>query len=127
MLISDARFALRNLARSPAFTAIAVLTLALGIGATTAMFSAVDALVIRSLPYPDAGRLVMLWTDATKRDQPRTEWTNVAQARDWAKGLSGVESLYAFTDWSVTLTGSGDPDQLDGASITQGMFATLGV
>ena len=70
-LCADLRYSLRLLRKSPGFTAIAVATLALGIGANTAIFSAVDALLIRALPYADADRVVMIWEDASEAGFPR--------------------------------------------------------
>ena len=123
----DLRYAARSLWRTPGFTTAAIVTLALGIGATTAIFSAVDALLIRSLPYPQAERLVALWVDATRRGMPRTEWTNVADATDWAAELRSVESLYAYRGWDPTLTGSGEPVRLAGTDVTHEFFDVLGV
>ncbi len=121
------RRTLRSLLRAPGFTAIAVLTLALGIGANSAIFSAIDALLLRALPYAQADRLVMLWTDATKQDMPRTEWTNRADFADWERGLSSVSRMAAFTGWAPTVTGAGDAEQLAGALVTDGAAEALGV
>jgi putative ABC transport system permease protein len=126
-MIADTKYALRNLGRTPGFTAVAVLTLALGIGATTAIFSAVDALLLRSLPYPQAERLVMLWVDGTERGFARQDVTNPPTMYDWERELRGVERLAGYTGWRPTLTGQGDPQQLAGGIVTQGYFDTVGV
>ncbi|MGH7540420.1 MAG: hypothetical protein ACRELC_05430, partial [Gemmatimonadota bacterium] len=70
-LIDDLRFALRQLRRSPGFATVAILTLALGIGAATAIFGAVDGILLRRLPYPDAERLAVVWEHNLPREQPR--------------------------------------------------------
>jgi predicted permease len=126
-MVMDFRYAFRNLARSPGFTAVALLTLAVGIGATTAIFCAVDAVLIRSLSYPEGDRLVFLWVDATKRDMPRTEWTSSADAADWSTQLTSVASLYAFRGWGPTLTGAGDPAQVGAAEVSHRFLETLQV
>jgi predicted permease len=118
---------LRSLLRAPGFTAVAVLTLALGIGANSAIFSAIDAVLLRSLPYADADRLVMLWTDATRNDMPRTEWTNREDFADWERGMSSISRMAAFTGWGPTVTGGGEAEQLAGALVTHGAAETLGV
>src|SRR5262245_66309897 len=69
-LARDVRYALRQVRRNPGFSAIAIATLALGIGVNTAMFSAVDAVLIRPLPYADAGRLVMIWDNQNRPGEP---------------------------------------------------------
>jgi predicted permease len=115
----------RSLARTPGFTIVAVLTLALGIGATSAIFSAVDALLLRALPYPDADRLVMLWVDGRKLGFARQDYTNPTDLRDW-ETLESVEALGAFTGWAPTVTGAGEPERVDGALVTQRYFDALG-
>src|SRR5919197_2631713 len=80
--MKDLKFAFRQLRKSPGFTAVAVLTLALGIGANTAIFSAVDAVLIRPLPYFDAGRLVMIWDDLSRNGTP-THFPAPAEWLEW--------------------------------------------
>jgi len=123
----DLKRAFRGLCRTPAFSVVALATLALGIGANTAIFSAVDAVLLRGLPFPQPDRLVALWTDATKREMPRTEWTNADDVRDWRSGLSTVAHLAAYVGWNPTVTGSGDPEQVLGAAVEHQMFDVLGV
>ncbi len=88
-LIQDLRFGLRMLRNSPGFTATAILTLALGIGANTAIFSVVDAILLRPLPYPEPGRLVRIWESSSRRDSPRNV-VNPFNFMDWRGAIAGV-------------------------------------
>src|SRR5262245_44544588 len=94
-LLQALRFGLRMLRKNPGFTAVAALTLALGIGANTAMFSAVDAVLIRPLPYFDAGRLVMIWDDTRRTDSPKF-FTTPAEWSEWRRHNT------VFTDIAAT-------------------------
>lgn len=116
----DARVALRGLLRSPAFSIVAVLTLALGIGANTALFSAIDAIVYRGVPATDANRLVSpaLAQDVSVSKQ-RLEAIRSRQRT--------FTSIAAYSRWGVTLTGSGRAEQLPGTMVTANMFDVLGV
>jgi hypothetical protein len=97
----ELRIAIRSLAKRPAFTALVVGTLALGIGANTAIFSVVHAVLLRPLPYPDPERLVMVWgTDATRgQDETRVSYPDF---RDWREAASSFEVLGAF--WTLPNT-----------------------
>jgi predicted permease len=125
ILIQDLRYGLRMLAKSPGFTAAAVLTLALGIGANIAIFSVVNAVLVRPLPYRDAGRLVMLWST-----EPKKGWRGQASPLDfvtWRHESRSFESLAAFEPNSRILTGRGEPVELSGGWISAGFFETLGI
>jgi putative ABC transport system permease protein len=127
-LLHDARHALRGLARTPGFTAVAVLTLALGIGATTAIYSAVDALLLRSLPYPQPEQLVMVWSDGTKRGYPQADVVNPGIVREWDRSLTAIDQLAGFNPWGPTLAGGDDgARRATGAMVSAAYFATLGV
>jgi putative ABC transport system permease protein len=129
-LIQDLRYGLRLLARSPGFTAIALLTLTLGIGATTAIFSVVDAVLLRALPYRDPQRLVSVFEDISAAGFPRKTPSpgNYADC----KALTQIfEDVAATTERTYSLTGgtggtAGDPEELSGAAVTQNLFALLG-
>ena len=121
----DARIGLRLLAHNKTYTAAAVLTLALGLGATTAIFSVVDAVLVRPLPYRDPSSLVRVWS-ANPRGIPRN-LTSPANYFDWAERTRGLDSLAAMTTTGPNLTGAGDPVQLTGASVTANLAGTLGV
>ena len=94
--VKDIRFAIRTLLRSPAYTTIAVLTLALGIGLNTAMFGVVNAVVLRPLPYPDAARLLMIWSDDARRGLHR-ETTAYSTILDWRRDNHSFESVGYFS------------------------------
>src|SRR5688572_20365242 len=81
--LSDLRYAIRLLFRTPSFAVVSILTLALGIGANTATFAVVNALLLRPLPYPDADRLVMVWQDLRARGGPADEWATPGNYADW--------------------------------------------
>ena len=104
----DLRLALRALARTPAFTIAAVLSLAIGIGANTAMFSVAHALLIRRLPYPDADRLVILWNRSPGLGITE-DWFSTAQYFDIRTGHSGFEDVAIASGANANLTGDGEP------------------
>ena len=91
--LQDVRYAARVMIKGRGLTAVAVATLALGIGANTAIFSAVNAVVLRPLPYPEADRLVMVWQDLRARGGPATEWTGPSQHFDWKAEKAVFENL----------------------------------
>jgi putative ABC transport system permease protein len=114
------------LARSPGFAFVAIATLALGIGANTAIFSVVNALLLRPLPYPRAHELVMVWQDMRARGGPVQEWDTPGNVADWkASGLFG--GLTAIQGWQASLTGVGEPEPLLGEQVTYEYFEVLGV
>ena len=125
-LLLDVRFALRLFARTPGFAALAVLTLAIGIGANTSIFSVTNAVLLRQLAYRDPGRLVLL--DARRPEEnikqgPLT-WVRFQQVRDRNQSFSGIA---AFTPDAFNLTGRGDPEQLQAARVSWNFFQILGV
>lgn len=122
----DVRFALRMFTKNPAFTAIAVLALALGIGANTAIFSVVDAILLRPLPYKNPERLVMVWENATHLGFPKNT-PSPANFLDWQKQATVFEGMAAFAERSLNLTGVGEPERLDGRRVSANLFDLLGV
>jgi predicted permease len=120
----DLRQAFRTLRRTPGFTAMAVLTLALGIGANTAVFSVVDAVILRPLPYADAARLVSLWESHEQRGRGSVSVANLADYRRENRSLAGIASYSLI---SKSLTNLGSPEQILGEAVTANMFAVRGV
>src|ERR1700681_262502 len=123
----DLRYAVRTLWRSPGFSSVALLALVLGIGANTAIFSVVNAVLLRPMPFPDAGRLVMVWETS-----PRTSKTNVAHPQnfaDWQKRSRSFEKMAAYVPFQQTmsLTGDGAPEEVPGNFATRDFFSILGV
>ena len=120
----DLRYGARMLLRNPAVSAVAVVTLALGIGANTATFSIVNAVMLRPLPYQNPDRLVSLWTNVPEHGrQPITPGNFV----DWKNQNTVFENMAAFSSSTVTLTGDGEPVQMMGANTSAGYFAVVGV
>ena len=124
-LIQDVRYALRMLYRQPAFTVVAVLTLALGIGATTAVFTVVNGVLLRPLPYRDPDRLVQLLNGRPGR--PPSTFFSPPNYRDVTSQSGAFSEWAALTPTTANLTGSGDPQQLDGAAVTARFFTVLGI
>ena len=122
----DIRYAIRTMLKSPGFTAVAVIALALGIGANTAIFSVVNALLLKPLPYKDAERLVLIWHTYPKLnlDQASVSAPSYVEYRDMT---SSFEQVATATTWSVNLTGVGEPERLQGARVSYNLFTTLGV
>ena len=125
-LFQDLHYGARALGKNPGFAAIAILTLTLGIGATTAIFSVVDAVLLRSLPYRDPARLVSIWEDESSIGFPRNT-PAPGNYSDWTKQTQIFESVAAVDGRSSNLTGSsGDPQRLQGGGVTQNFFCILG-
>src|SRR6184192_728425 len=122
----DVRYGLRMLAKNPAFTAIAVLALALGIGANSAIFSVVNAILLRPLPYKNPEQLVMVWENATHLGFPKNT-PSPANFLDWRQQSTVFEGMAAFTERSFNLTGVGEPERLDGRRVSANLFDVLGV
>ncbi len=125
----DVAFAARQILRNPGFSAVAMLTIALGIGSTTAIFSVVDGILLRPLVYEQPDELVMIWADYTRRDvilpDLRREWLSWPNFSDFRDEVSAVEAASTFQGWSPTLTGAGDAEQLNGAMFSHGMFSEV--
>lgn len=120
----DTRFGLRLLTRHKAFTAAAVATLMLGIGSTTAMFSVVDGVLLRPLPYQDPDGLLRIWS-ANPRGIARNQ-ISPADFYDWRDGVRGTATLAGFSMFDVTLTSGGDPVRVAGADATANLAGVLG-
>jgi putative ABC transport system permease protein len=142
-LAQDVQYALRALRKTPGFTAVVVATLAVGLGMNTAVFSIVNAVMLRSLPYRQPDRLVSLWEEANKREEMGTfhssghdlgkagsrQRTTVAAANlvDYRKGTNAFEELAGVEAAQMNLTGNGSPERLSGERVTAGYFSALGV
>lgn len=124
-LAADLRYAIRLLRKSPVFAAVAITTLALGIGATTAIFSTVDAVLIRNLPYTDPDRLVMVWEDASFMGIP-LDTPAPGNYFDWVRRTHSFTSMAATRGSSSSLTGDGAPEQVSGRRTTANFFGVLG-
>jgi putative ABC transport system permease protein len=125
-ILRDARHALRMLVRTPAFSLIAVMTFAVGIGVNTAVFSVVDAVLLRPLPYPDADRVTMVWLDNT-RERIKEDITSYPNYRDWRDQNSSYAQLAAYSESAFGLTGAGEPERLLGAAVTTNFFDVMGI
>ncbi len=126
VLFQDIRYALRMIARNPGFTVVAILTLGLGIGANTAIFSVVNGVLFRPLPYPQPERLMSVGM-GDPHDKNGMSVLSDADFLDWQSHNQVFERVAAYTDGWFTLTGSGAPERLRGAAVTADFFTTLGV
>ena len=125
-MLKDLRYAIRGLLRKPLFAVLTVLTLALGIGANAAIFSVVNGVLLRSLPYPHPDRLMRVWIYNPRQgfDKDVAPYPNFA---DWRAQSRTFAHLAAYSGASFSLTGAGDPAQLRGATVTPSFFPTLDV
>lgn len=124
-LLADVRFGARMLLKSPMMTFIALLALTLGIGANTAIFSVVNAVLLRSFPYADAERLVLVWE---KRQGGRTDQNviNLGNFSDWKEQNQVFSDMAVFFDRTFNLTSDGEPEELPGQFATTNLFSVLG-
>jgi len=124
-LLTDLRYGLRVLAKSPGFTAVAILTLALGIGANTAIFSVVNAVILRPLPYPQSERLVTIWV--TEPSGPGSLYPNTGPDYvDWKAQNQAFDTMAAVFMTGAALTGTTEPLQLQGFEVSPEVFPLLG-
>lgn len=121
--LRDCRFALRMLRKSPGFTAIALLTLALGIGACTSIFSVVNAVLLRQLPYKEAERLVLLWgTGGRTSNRDQISFTDL---QDWRKNSHSFEEMANFHSFVYTLTSGEEPQRIRALQVSDGYFRVM--
>ena len=125
-LARDAGYGLRQVRRNPAFSGIAIATLALGIGANTAMFSAVDAVLIRPLPYVDADRLVMIWDDDMSRTGSPKFFSTPPEWSEWRRHNTVFTDIAASQPGDAALSSDGEPEALPARKVTGNFWSVLG-
>lgn len=121
--MADVRFGFRALRRNPGFASIAVVTLALGIGASAAIFSVLNAVLLRPLPWAEPDRAVMIWSKWTAFDKT---WVATGEVVDYRRRSRTLSSVAAWSDGQVNLTGDGEPERVAFASVSSNLFGTLG-
>lgn len=128
-LFHDLRFGLRMLGKNPGFTAVTLLVLALGIGANTAIFSVVNAVLLRPLPFHNPGRLYLVWHVPPQKSFPGTSTFSVSPANylDWQNQNHVFEQMAALGVGRFNLTGRGEPESVQGSNVAANFFTLLGV
>ncbi|MEJ2203901.1 MAG: ABC transporter permease [Gemmatimonadota bacterium] len=123
--LRDVRFALRGMARAPGFAVAVIATIALGVGATTAIYSVVDQVALSPLPFPEAEELVSVWVRNPTQgiDRGMTSWPNFV---DWRESATTLEGIATVVPAPLTLTGAGEPERVVGASVSRGFFELIG-
>jgi hypothetical protein len=124
-LLADLRYGFRQVRLNPGFAAVAVGTLALGIGANTALFSVVRNVLLKPLPYREPERLVRVWMD-NRRLQMREDWASYLNYQDYKRLGTSFESMAAFTEPSMSLINDGEPERIGGAFAEAAVFDVLG-
>jgi len=124
LLRQDLHYTARTLSRSPGFAIIVILVAALGVGATTAVFTITDHVLLRPLPFAESHRLVKLWENKPGYSQMELSPPNY---RDWKARSTSFETMAAYRGLSVNLSGQGEPEMLDGSCVTADLFPMLGV
>jgi putative ABC transport system permease protein len=125
-LLQDLRYALRQLRKNLGFTAVAVITLALGIGANTTTFSTVNAMLLRPFPFPQLDRIVTVWEAVPKQNNYHMS-VAPANFRDWSERSKSFKALAAVQSWDANLTGSNVAQHVEGVHITSDFFSLLGM
>ncbi len=125
-LLQDLKYGVRILAKSPGFTIIAVLTLALGIGANTAIFSVINATLLARLPYSQPDRIVMVWEHHPSRGFSHNS-VSPGNFLHWQDANTVFDQMAAFVDIRADLTGTGEPEQIPGQAVTPNLFSLLGI
>jgi putative ABC transport system permease protein len=123
-LLQDIRYGFRMLRKSPGLTCAAVVSLALGIGANTAIFGVVNSILLKSLPYKDPDRLVLLWGNIPAEGKNRSQ-VSATDVDDWQHQNSVFEDVTTYANWSATFTGSGEPERITGVQVGDGFFRIM--
>ena len=126
-LRQDVRMALRSLLKTPSFTVVALLTLGLGIGANTAVFSVVRSVILRPLPYPDSDQLVQIWADHRALGRAEPEWLTPPQFDAYVRQNRTFEFVAGYQGWGPNLTGEGNPEAIAGGAVSADFLKVLGV
>jgi len=126
-LVTDLLFALRGWRRTPGLIAAAVLAIAIGVAANTTIFSFVAGVLLQPLPYPDPGRIVVVWQDFTKISGRLREWTSPGLFVEWQRRSGdALEAIAVVRGWGPSITGVPEPERLQGAAVSAGYFNVLG-
>jgi putative ABC transport system permease protein len=125
-LLRDLKFSIRSLLKHPSLTLIAIVTLAIGIGSNSAIFSVVNALLIKPLPFSDLDRIVAIWEKVPSRGMERNE-VAVANYLDWRAQNNSFEQIGLYRGWSANLTGIQPPERLEGFLVSANFFAVVGM
>ena len=125
-LFENIRYAIRQLRRSPAFTAVAVVTLTLGIGANAAIYSVVNAVLLRPLPYHEPDRLALIWGVDTLTGDNRDQMS-FTDSEEYRRHNHTIQNLVAFGDWSAVFSEPGSPERIPGMQVSDGYFSLMGV
>src|SRR5258708_28397941 len=123
-LLNDLRNAFRSLLKQPGFTTVAVITLALGIGATTAIFSVVNTVLLRPLPYPDSHRLMVIWGNYRGLNIERLP-AKAAEYDDYSKQSQSFDTVAAYSNHSFNVSTGSEPERIRGAFVTANLFPML--
>ena len=123
-MLSDLRYSIRTLRRTPAFSAVAVVTLALGIGATTAVYAVVDGVLLRPFAYPHMDRLVLLHEINSTGQMMSISWPNF---EDWRAQNEAFEEIGIYRGAAVSLVGGETPERLNGSLVSASVFASMGI
>ena len=125
-LLQDVRYGLRTLWKRPGFTAVAVITLALGIGANTTVFNSIDAMLLRPFPFPHLDRIVTVWETVPKQNDTRLS-PAPANFRDWREQSTHFSHLAAVRGWDANLTGGNVAEHVEASQVTADFFSLLGM
>jgi predicted permease len=125
-ITQDLVVGLRGLRRAPGFTLVALLTLAIGIGANTAIFSVLRSVVLRPLPYPNPEQLIQVWSDHRARGRETPEWLAPTDFLEWRSENRTFAGMAAYQGWAPDLTGDGEPETLSGLVVSGNFFDVLG-
>src|SRR5262245_64911510 len=117
--LQDVRYGVRALTRSPGFACVAVLTLALGVGANAAIFSVINAVLLRPLPWSEPARAVMIWSRWTAFDKT---WVSDGEVNDYRRESHTLAAVGAWADGQMNLTGDGEPERVAAGSVTANLF-----